>query len=87
MRHWQSARKKQRWASCRAPSANHEGPLIGATTAAVVEEAGEAHTIILSAVLQRTVGAARPAAAENVATERSCGKESASRENLERDGK
>ena len=33
---WQSARKKQRrWASCRALSANHEGPFIGATIDAV----------------------------------------------------
>ena len=32
VRDWQSARKKQRrWTSCRAPSANHEGPFIGAT--------------------------------------------------------
>ena len=50
----------------------------------VVEEGGEA---LESVVQQRTVSAAGQAGTEIVAMERSSGEESASRENLESDGK
>ena len=41
VKHWQSAKKKQRrWAWCRAPSANHEGPSTGATIDAVEKRSG-----------------------------------------------
>ena len=78
---------------------NHEEAFIDVTIGAVKKpsDAGgllqwwlkkvEKPTQFVSAVLQRTVGAAGQAATEIVAMERSSGKESASRVNVESDGK